>query len=77
VEFEWFLSKLETLFKKKGGRPIVGSFEMTKFSYKISYSLRLQPPLKKLITTHFKNLTVELHVLGTLSTHVKFCVNWI
>ena len=29
------------------------------------------------ITIYFKNLTVELHVLYTLNTHVKFYVNWI
>ena len=29
------------------------------------------------ITTYFRNLTVELHVLYALNTHVKFCVNWI
>ena len=29
------------------------------------------------ITTCFENLTVELHVLYALNTHVKFCVNQI
>ena len=29
------------------------------------------------ITTYFKNLTIELHVLYILNTHVKFCVNYI
>ena len=29
------------------------------------------------ITTYFENLTVELHVLYALNTHVKFCVNQI
>ena len=44
----------------------------TKFSYKIDYSLRLQPSLKKLtlITTYFENLTVKLHVL-----YAKFYAN--
>ena len=27
------------------------------------------------ITTHLKNLTIELHVLYTLNTHVNFCIN--
>ena len=27
------------------------------------------------ITTYFENLTVELHFLYALNTHVKFCVN--
>ena len=43
---------------------------MTKFSYKII--------LKKInITIYFKNLTIELHILYALNTHVKFCVNQI
>ena len=42
----------------------------TKFSYKIGCSLRN-------ITAYFENLIVELHILYTLNTHVKFCVNWI
>ena len=29
------------------------------------------------IATYFKNLTVELHILYTLNTHVKFYVNQI
>ena len=29
------------------------------------------------ITTYFENITVKLHVLYTLNTHVKFCVNQI
>ena len=29
------------------------------------------------ITTYFENSTVKLHVLYTLNTHVKFCVNHI
>ena len=29
------------------------------------------------ITTYFENLTVELHILYTLNTHVKFCINQI
>ena len=29
------------------------------------------------ITTYFENLTVGLHVLYDLNTHVKFCPNWI
>ena len=28
------------------------------------------------MTTYFENLTIELHVLYILNTHVKFCVNW-
>ena len=28
------------------------------------------------MTTFFENLTIELHVLYILNTHVKFCVNW-
>ena len=49
----------------------------TKFSYKIGYSLKLQTHLIKInITAYFENLTVELHVLYALNTHVKFCVNW-
>ena len=49
---------------------------MTKFSYKVDYSLRLQLYLvKKNITTYFENLTIELHVLYALNTYVKFCVN--
>ena len=27
------------------------------------------------ITTYFENLTIELHVIYALNTHVKFCVN--
>ena len=27
------------------------------------------------ITAYFENLTVELHVLYALNTHVNFCVN--
>ena len=27
------------------------------------------------ITVYFENLTVELHVLYALNTHVNFCVN--
>ena len=27
------------------------------------------------IATYFKNLTIDLHVLYALNTHVKFCVN--
>ena len=27
------------------------------------------------ITTHFENLTIELHVLYALYTHIEFCVN--
>ena len=30
---------------------------------------------KRNITAYFENLTVELHVLYALNTHVKFCVN--
>ena len=50
---------------------------MTKFNYKISYSLKvIGYNLNKMnIITYFENLTVELHVLYTLNTHVKFCVN--
>ena len=41
---------------------------MTKFDYKII--------LKKInITIYFKNLTIELHILYALNTHVKFSVN--
>ena len=48
----------------------------TKFSHKNSCSLRPIILLNKInITTYFENLTVELHVLYTLNTHVKFCVN--
>ena len=39
---------------------------MTKFSKNIGCNL-----------TYFKNLTTELHVLYTLNTRVKFCVNQI
>ena len=40
--------------------------------------VRLQPCLiKKKITIYFENLIVELHVLYTLNTHIKFCVNQI
>ena len=40
----------------------------TKFSYKICCNL-----LNKIsIITYFENLTVELHVLYALNTHVKF-----
>ena len=28
------------------------------------------------MTTYFENLTIELHVLYILNTHVKFLVNW-
>ena len=28
------------------------------------------------MTTFFENLTIELHVLYILNTHVKFLVNW-
>ena len=27
------------------------------------------------IATYFKNLTIDLHILYALNTHVKFCVN--
>ena len=27
------------------------------------------------ITTYFKNLTIELHILYILNTHVNFCIN--
>ena len=27
------------------------------------------------ITSYFENLTVQLYVLYTLNTHVKFCIN--
>ena len=27
------------------------------------------------ITAYFENLTIELHILYTLNTHVKFCIN--
>ena len=26
---------------------------------------------------HFENLTIELHILYVLNTHIKFCANWI
>ena len=29
------------------------------------------------MTIYFENLTVELHVLYALNTHVKFCINHI
>ena len=29
------------------------------------------------MTTNFENLTVELHFLYVLNTHVKFSTNWI
>ena len=45
-----------------------------KFSYKINCNLQLY--LINIIT-YFENLTVELHVLYALNTHVKFCVNQI
>ena len=32
---------------------------------------------KRNITAYFENLTVELHVLCALNTHVKICVNQI
>ena len=48
----------------------------TKFGYKLSYNLRLQLSLKQInIATYFENLTVELHVLYILKTHVKFHAN--
>ena len=51
---------------------------MTNFSYKISYSLRLQPySISLTLIIYFENLTVELHVLYAFNTNVKFCDNWI
>ena len=51
---------------------------MTNFSYKIGSSLKVTTLLNKInIITYFENLTVELHVIYTLNTHVKFCVSWI
>ena len=47
----------------------------TKFSYKSGYSVTLLNKIN--IITYFENLTVELHVIYTLNTHVKFCVSWI
>ena len=29
------------------------------------------------MVVYFKNLTIELHVLNVLKTHIKFCVNQI
>ena len=29
------------------------------------------------ITSYFENLTVQLYVIYTLNTHVKFCINYI
>ena len=53
-------------------------YRRRKFNYKIGYRLRLKPYLILLTVLHIsKNLTVELHVLYALNTHVKFCVNWI
>ena len=50
-----------------------GFYRWTKFRYKIGCSL-----LNKIdIITYFENLTVKFHVLYTLNTHVKFCVNQI
>ena len=43
-----------------------------KFSYKIGTLLN-----KINITTYFENITIELNVLYTLNTHIKFCINWI
>ena len=49
---------------------------MTNFDYKFSCSLRLQFSLKKInMITYFENLTVELHVLYSLNTYIKFHVN--
>ena len=47
----------------------------TKFSYKISCNLAITLFNKVNITTYFENLTVKLHVLYSLNTNVKFCVN--
>ena len=43
---------------------------MKKFNYKITTLLN-----KINITIYFENLTIELHVLYALNTHVKFCIN--
>ena len=29
------------------------------------------------MTIYFENLIIRLHVICVLSTHVKFCTNWI
>ena len=51
---------------------------MTNFSYKIGSSLKVTTLLNKInIITYFENLTVELHFLYVLNTHVKFGVNQI
>ena len=44
---------------------------------KVQLQNLLQPTLlnKINITIYFENLTIELHVLHALITHVKFCVN--
>jgi len=51
---------------------------MIKFSYKISCSgYKIGCNLLNIIniTIYFENLTVRLHVLYALNTHVKFYVN--
>ena len=51
---------------------------MKNISYKIGSSLKVTTLLNKInIITYFENLTVELHFLYTLNTHIKFCINWI
>ena len=46
----------------------------TKFDYKLNYSTTT-PTNKINMTIYFKNLTIRLHVLYVLNTHVKFCVD--
>ena len=46
----------------------------TKFVYKLNYSTTT-PTNKINMTIYFKNLTIRLHVLYVLNTHVKFCVD--
>ena len=43
---------------------------VTKLVVALGYNLN-----KIKIATYFKNLTIDLHVLYALNTHVKFCVN--
>jgi len=42
---------------------------MIKFSYKLSYSQRLQLPLKKLTWLHISKIVIELYVLYVLNTY--------
>ena len=50
---------------------------MVRFSKGQSLTTKLVVGLNYNLTTYFRNLTVELHILYALNTHVKFCVHLI